>query len=949
MSTIKLGVLSCFTGVAGCHGDEIAWAARLACDEVNAMGGIGERELELVIADEGSEPEQAVSAARRLLELGCIALVGGLLPCVRLALVHRVAEVRRIPLLSFAPAEGGIRSRYLFQFGALPNQQLERMVPVMVARRGRRMFMTGCADEWGRGAIAASKRALARCGGEFAGKRLLPLGQLDASATALDELLDTIAAAAPDVLLSYFVGLDQLALVRRIGERGMSDSFTLVAGHFDERLASMLSPAQRAGVHACNSYFMSIETAESQRVLAELGARVDPPWAASQGLLTHLGESAYVCVRAFGRAAARVASSGASLCCSLGCIEVQAPRGLVRMTHDTQHATVGTMLARCEADGRFTILDTFEPVQPRLAGHGATRCDPLEGSTSLEEGLLARLSVAIVLVRALEGVVVHANAAALRLLGCDAPPLGHTLVAQGTGALPQLDARDMPQAYAHAPSWCSDVTLLRADGSRTLVEVVGSAFTHPLHGEVWCLECRNVEALRGAERALQEREDRYRRAELATGEGLWEWCVDGDEHYLSPRWLELVGYEPGERPSSEGLWALMHPDDRARVPTHASLREGTTYDVDVRLRHRQGDYRWFRSRSVVTRDRGGLRLTGTISDISARKRMELRWQQAERLANLGTFDHDLLTNQLWWSLEQRRIQGFGPDEPITQPLFLSLIHPDDREAFDAVYQQVFERDSVEATFRILRPDGCIRYIHGIAMIERDAEGRPSRMLGTNQDVTDAVEATRAQQRALREKDELLREIHHRVKNNLAIVSSLLHFHAERLESARDANTLAQLCRRIKAMSLAHDQLERSADFGRVRMADYLTELAAQLRAASASDASIVIDADPVALPVQVATPIGQILSELLANALMFGCVRAPGRIRVMLHEGADALEFAVEDGGPGFPAGFEPERDGSFGWLLVRMLTKQLGGRVEIESREGARVRIRVPHRKSLD
>lgn len=316
-----------------------------------------------------------------------------------------------------------------------------------------------------------------------------------------------------------------------------------------------------------------------------------------------------------------------------------------------------------------------------------------------------------------------------------------------------------------------------------------------------------------------------------------------------------------------------------------------------------------------------------------------RWLQAEQLAAIGAWELDLARDQTWWSRGQRAILGVGQDTLASQTLFLSLVHPDDAERLAAAYTTTLCDGFVELNYRVVRPDGAVRHMRGIVTLERDAEGRARRMFGTNQDVTHALDAEQALQRSLAEKDMLLRESHHRVNNNLAVVSSLVHLHAQRLGSPRDAELLLGLARRIKAMALAHEQLRRASDLGRVRMAEYIGALAEHAAEAE-------VDVDAVALPLELAMPIGQIVSELLGNALRHG---GTDRVHVRLQWREQAGEILVEDRGPGFPPDFEPESTHGLGWLLIRMLTRQIGGWVEIDSCDGARVRITVPRGERSD
>ena len=153
---IKLGLMPPLTGLVRIYGPEISRAGQIACQEVNENGGVLGRPLELFIEDDGSLPESAVAAAEKLvIRDQCTAIIGNLLSNSRIAVAYRVVEPRKIPYLNFSFYEGSIASRYFFHFAALPNQQIERMIPYMREKYGPRMFFAGNNYEWPRGSINA--------------------------------------------------------------------------------------------------------------------------------------------------------------------------------------------------------------------------------------------------------------------------------------------------------------------------------------------------------------------------------------------------------------------------------------------------------------------------------------------------------------------------------------------------------------------------------------------------------------------------------------------------------------------------------------------------------------------------------------------------------------------------------------------------------------------------
>jgi two-component sensor histidine kinase len=194
-----------------------------------------------------------------------------------------------------------------------------------------------------------------------------------------------------------------------------------------------------------------------------------------------------------------------------------------------------------------------------------------------------------------------------------------------------------------------------------------------------------------------------------------------------------------------------------------------------------------------------------------------------------------------------------------------------------------------------------------------------------------------------EKETLLREIHHRVKNNLQVISGLLHFQAKKLRAPEDAAALAELRQRISAMTLVHERLYQAPDVARIDFGEYVGALVAELRRSFGLRSSIRIDvqSDQVRLPIEQALPSGMIVSELVMNVMKYafpGDRHGTATVSVRAAEGRIAL--AVDDDGVGFPEGFDPRAGSTFGWELVRTLALQLDATVAANTGRGAHVRV---------
>jgi two-component system, sensor histidine kinase PdtaS len=202
--------------------------------------------------------------------------------------------------------------------------------------------------------------------------------------------------------------------------------------------------------------------------------------------------------------------------------------------------------------------------------------------------------------------------------------------------------------------------------------------------------------------------------------------------------------------------------------------------------------------------------------------------------------------------------------------------------------------------------------------------------------------------SLRERDVLLQEIHHRVKNNLQIISSLINMQIRRLQSEPACTVLKECKTRVDTISLIHEKLYQSRDFSNVSFPDYARSLANTVLhvAESANRVTLTHHIEPVALPVDKAIPCGLILNELLTNALKHAYPDGrSGSIEIRLRRLAgDRLELQVRDDGIGMPDPDIKKVRRSIGLQLVSTLAEQLGGEVSIEVAGGTQVSVRFPH-----
>ena len=202
--------------------------------------------------------------------------------------------------------------------------------------------------------------------------------------------------------------------------------------------------------------------------------------------------------------------------------------------------------------------------------------------------------------------------------------------------------------------------------------------------------------------------------------------------------------------------------------------------------------------------------------------------------------------------------------------------------------------------------------------------------------------------SLREKETLLQEIHHRVKNNLQITSSLLKLQSARVGDEASRRALTESQSRIHAIALVHEMLYRAADLSRIDFAEYARRLVEQIGRTQDSSAAriiVAIEIDPVRLTIDSAVPCGLLVGELVSNCFKHAFPGGRrGRILVRLRASSGACELDVIDDGVGLPPGVDAATPGSLGIALVRALAKQLQGTLALASSDvGTTVRVTMP------
>jgi PAS domain S-box-containing protein len=265
-------------------------------------------------------------------------------------------------------------------------------------------------------------------------------------------------------------------------------------------------------------------------------------------------------------------------------------------------------------------------------------------------------------------------------------------------------------------------------------------------------------------------------------------------------------------------------------------------------------------------------------------------------------------------------------------------------------QQLFERKQpiVNRVEFNPTPDGQPRWLSATKVPLTDADGQVIGMVGVSRDITANKQVEARLAASLHEKEVLLKEIYHRVKNNLQVISSLLGLQADMLADPQVRDLFLENRQRVRSMALVHEKLYQSADLAQIDFASYVASLTQSLqRAYYRSDAAIQVrlEVAPVALDIDRAMPCGLLISELVTNSFKYAFpTGAGGTIWVTLAPTDQGfLQLVVGDNGVGLPADRDPATADSMGWQLVQALPRQLRGTLRCGRQAGTIFTITFP------
>ncbi len=465
----------------------------------------------------------------------------------------------------------------------------------------------------------------------------------------------------------------------------------------------------------------------------------------------------------------------------------------------------------------------------------------------------------------------------------------------------------------------------------------------------------DITELRKTERELKKSQRNLMDAQRISKIGNFELNLKNYQFKPSPELTAMLGFEQ-EGQNIRVIGDLVYPADRDEFmqKLNHSATTGEDFFHVYRILHLQtGKTKWMSGRGRVIKGSSGSfeRIIGTFQDISEQRVAEEKIQRlsdrillATELAKIGVWEHSEEDREVYWDKNMFEIFD-SLEEPIKGIRELSkyIVHEELPLFWEIVEKMKMGFRFVEGNLKINVGSG-VKYLKTHTRIIRDENNRITRAIGVLYDNTEDKKLQLELETSLEEKNILLKEVHHRVKNNMQLVSSILALKAYDLNDDDSKRIFDEVNDRIKSMAVIHDQLYKFYNVSEINISEYLNHIAGELRVLLGSEhTKVEVEADDKLFDVDKMLLFGLIVSELVSNAFKHGFegMEGGGSVRIMFKTlGSSHSYLAVLNDGKPIPDDIFDSKSSGLGLSLIKTFAKQLNGVLSLHPENGIVIRF---------
>ncbi len=595
-----------------------------------------------------------------------------------------------------------------------------------------------------------------------------------------------------------------------------------------------------------------------------------------------------------------------------------------------------------------------------------------------------------------EGTIYAANPAACQMFGMTE----EEIIRSGrSGIIDISDPRLKPalEERARTGSFKGEFNYRRKDGTIFPGDMSSTIFKDKSGILRTVIIIRDITKRKQVEEALKHSEKQYRTLGDTIPYGVWLTDAAGYCTYVSNSFIELVGMSM-EQVQKFGWLHLLPPEDVQPTKDHwlHCIQTGEDFEREHRFKAKNGSYRNVLALGRPIKNEEGkiTEWVGFNLDITERKQIEddlkrardsleekvkertveldksykslkeseERLAEAQRIAHIGSWERDFASNEFHWSDEMYRMFGLKPQElKVHYDTFLNFVHPDDRHCIDNAVKEALDRRPLDVNFRIILANGEERIVHAKGEVVFDEKNNPVSIRGATKDITEHKKAEEALKNL-----EIMRkkEIHHRIKNNLQVISSLLDLQAGKFKDRgciNDSEVLEafkESQNRVVSIALIHEELHESGRKDALNFSIYLKRLVESLfQSYSLGDSNISLSMSlkkNIFFGMDTAVPLGMIVNELVSNSLKHAFPdRDEGEIDIKLFENelsynkgelsekVTRYTLIASDNGVCIPENIDFENPDTLGLQLVNILVDQLDGKIKLKRDKGTQFIVR--------